>query len=131
MIAPAIYSLLNVASVTSLVNGVYFTVAPQLKSFPYITFDESGDTENFKDGCTIINHRLQVDVFCSKGKDGNGGFLEANTIATAINLVLDRQKGTFAGINIDQIYLDWQQATYDPMSEAARVILEYKVRQRL
>jgi hypothetical protein len=131
VIAPAIYSLLNVSSVTDLVTGIYFTTAPQLKAFPYITFDESGTTENFKDGCSIINHRLQVDIYCSKGKDGNGGFSEASTIADAVQTVLDRQKGTFASINIDQIYLEWQQALYDPMSEAARVILEYNVRQRL
>lgn len=131
MIAPAIYNLLNTADVTDLVNGIYYTVAPQLAEYPYITFEESGENENYKNGSTIINHRLLIDIYCSKGLDGNGGFEEATAIAEAINDVLDRQSGTFAGVNIQQIYKEWQQAMYDSTSQAARIILEYRVRQRV
>lgn len=130
MIGDAIYELLNVASVTDLATGgIYHTVAPQNASMPYIVFDERGNNENYKNNSQIINHDVTINVYCKKGKEGAGGFLQSRTIGRAINEVLNRASGIYAGLQIDTIYLDESQAIYDPISQAARLIMEYRVRE--
>ena len=64
-----------------------------------------------------------------KGKDGNGGFAQAATIAQAVRNILTYYTGTAAGHNIDTIILETERSLYDPISEAARIDINYKVRE--
>lgn len=129
MIGPAIYELLNVASVTDLVNGVYNSLAPENVTFPYVVFNEQSTPENYKDDYAVVHHDVQIDVYCSKGKDGNGGFSEADTIATNIKTILHRYKGTVSGKVIAQTLFDNEDVVFDPISQAARVILTFRFRE--
>lgn len=137
MITQAIYDLLNVTSITDLV-GTNLTpvVATPGIAFPWIVFNERGTPENYKvdtDGThSIISEFIvQVDIYCSKGKDSNGGFFECNTIGDAVKDILDGLlQVTSGGIAIEQVVLTEEQNIYDPISEAARQILEFKFRVR-
>ena len=129
MISQAVYELLNVVSITSLATGgVYPVLAPQGASFPFIVWNEKGTPENFKDGSDITYYDVQIDVYASKGKDGAGGFLLVEQIGDAVISELDRYKGTIGGSVIQQTVLESTEILYDPISEAARQILEFRFR---
>lgn len=129
MIGQAIFSLLNVSTVTDLVEGVYHTLAPEKVSFPYIIMNEQGRTENYKNNSSIRYHEIQLDVYCSKGKDGNAGFAQCDSIGNKIEAVLNRFSGVAGGKYIDTIYLEDSQTLFDPISQAARLIMNYRVRE--
>ncbi len=137
MITQAIYDLLNVTSITDLVGtNIAPVVATPGIAFPWIVFNERGVPEDFKKGTDnthsiISEFTVQVDIYCSKGKDGNGGFLECNTIGDAVKDILDGLlQVESGGVNIEQVVLREEQNIYDPISEAARQILEFNFRVR-
>ena len=136
MISGAIYKLINVASVTDLVNNISLVVGVQGVDFPQVVINETSEPENYKDNYSIINHRVQIDIYCSKGKDGNGGYLQADTIANAIEALLNRYSGvvTLSDTlynNIAQIYLQDKDLIYDSQPEAARISMTYHVREKV
>jgi len=131
MIGGAIYQLLNVTSITSLVEQLNYGISPQENLFPRIIISEQSTPENFKDGYSIINHDVEINIFASKVKDGNGGFAEAANIADQIDLILNRYKGESGGKTIQQIYLSNQEILFDSTSQCARVIMEYSVREAI
>ena len=117
MIGGAIYQLLNVSSITSLVEQLNYGISPQENLFPRIIITEQSTPENFKDGYSIINHDVEINIFASKVKDGNGGFAEAANIADQIDLILNRYKGVSGGKTIQQIYLSNQEILFDSTSQ--------------
>ena len=129
MIATAIYNLLNVTAVTNLCNGVFNQTAPQQLDYPYVVFSESNYPELYKRGFQVVHTDLLITVYCSKGKDGNGGFAQAATIAQEVKDILIYYSGTVGSIDIDTIILENERALYDPISEAARIDINLKVRQ--
>ena len=129
MIGDAVYSLLNVSAVTSLVAQLNYGISAQEDLFPRVIITESGTPENFKDGYSIINHDVEINIYASKGKDGNAGFLEASNIADAIETILHRYKGTVNGKDIRQTLFSNQEILFDNTSQCARVIMEYSIRQ--
>ena len=56
MIGGAIYQLLNVTSITSIVEQLNYGLAAQENLFPRVIITEQSTPENFKDGYSIINH---------------------------------------------------------------------------
>jgi len=137
MITQAIYDLLNVANITVLVGtNISPVVATPGVSLPWVVFNERGVPEDFKKGTDsthsiVSNFDVQIDIYCEKGKDGNGGFLECNTIGDAIKLELDGlTPQLIGGVNIEEVVLREEQNIYDPISEAARQILEFNFRVR-
>lgn len=131
MIGGAIYQLLNVTSITSIVEQLNYGLAAQENLFPRVIITEQSTPENFKDGYSIINHDVEINIFASKVKDGNGGFAEASNIADQIDLILNRYKGVSGGKTIQQIYLSNQEILFDDQSQCARVIMEYSVRESI
>ena len=131
MIGGAIYQLLNVTSITSIVEQLNYGLAAQENLFPRVIITEQSTPENFKDGYSIINHDVEINIFASKVKDGNGGFAEASNIADQIELILNRFKGVSGGKTIQQIYLSNQEILFDSTSQCARVIMEYSVRESI
>jgi len=131
MIGGAIYQLLNVPDVTNLVEQLNFGLAPQENLFPRIVITERSTPENYKDGYSIINHDVEINIYASKAKDGNGGFLQASNIADMVAFKLYRYKGTIGGKRIDQTLLSNQEILFDNSSQCARVIMEYSVRENL
>jgi len=131
MIGGAIYQLLNVTSITSIVEQLNYGLAAQENLFPRVIITEQSTPENFKDGYSIINHDVEINIFESKVKDGNGGFAEASNIADQIDLILNRFKGVSGGKTIQQIYLSNQEILFDSTSQCARVIMEYSVRESI
>ena len=131
MIGGAIYQLLNVPAITDLVEQLNFGLAPQENLFPRIVITERSTPENFKNGYSIINHDVEINIYASKAKDGNGGFLQASNIADAVGTILYRYNGNIAGKRIDQILLSNQEILFDNSSQCARVIMEYSVRENL
>lgn len=131
MIGGAIYQLLNVTAITSLVEQLNYGISPQENLFPRVIITEQSTPENFKNGSSIIHHDVEINIYCSKVKDGNGGFLQASDIADAIDLILNRYNGTSGGKTIQQIYLSNQEILFDDESQAARVIMEYSVREAI
>jgi hypothetical protein len=129
MIGGAVYQLLNVNDLTSLVAQLNYGIAAQENVFPRVVITESGTPENFKDGYSIVNHDVEINIFASKSKDGNGGFLQANNISTVIENILYRYKGTIGGKRIDQTLLSNKEVLFDNMSQCARVIMEYAIRE--
>ena len=128
MIGAAIYELLNVASVTSLVNDISPMIARSGIQPPYIVFNESGIPENFKNNYSVVNYDLRIDAYAKKGRDNSGGKADLVAIYTAIETILNRYTGIVAGVRIGQIYQQSQEIRYDEMSESARLTIEYKVR---
>ena len=131
MIGGAIYQLLNVTSITSIVEQLNYGLAAQENLFPRVIITEQSTPENFKDGYSIINHDVEINIFASKVKDGNGGFAEASNIADQIDLILNRYKGVSGGKTIQQIHLSNQEILFDDQSQCARVIMEYSVRESI
>jgi len=131
MIGGAIYQLLNVSSITSIVEQLNYGLAAQENLFPRVIITEQSTPENFKDGYSIINHDVEINIFASKVKDGNGGFAEAANIADQIDLILNRFKGVSGSKTIQQIYLSNQEIMFDSTSQCARVIMEYSVRESI
>jgi hypothetical protein len=131
MIGGAIYQLLNVPAITDLVEQLNYGLAPQENLFPRIVITERSTPENFKDGYSIINHDVEINIYASKAKDGNGGFLQASNIADAIETILYRYKGTVEEKRIDQTLLSNQEILFDNSSQCARVIMEYSIRENL
>ena len=129
MIGDAVYTLLNVSSVTDLVSQLNYGIAAQKDLFPRVIITKSGTPENFKDGYSIINHDVEINIYASKGKDGNAGFLEASNIADAIEAILYRYKGTVNGKNIRQTLLSNTEILFDNTSQCARIIMEYSIRE--
>ena len=128
MIGAAIYELLNVTSVTNLVNDISPMIARSGIDAPYIVFNESGIPENFKNGYSVVNYDLRIDAYAKKGRDNSGGKAELVQIYNAVEAILNRYTGIVAGVRIGQIYQQSQEIRYDEMSEAARLTIEYKVR---
>ena len=128
VIGKAIYSLLNVTSITDLVNDISPMIANRDSSMPYIVFNEEGSPENFKNSYKIVNYDLQVDIYAEKGKDQGGGKFKTIEIYEQVEEVLNRYSGTVEGIEIDTIILTRKQSLIDEQSQAARIILEYNVR---
>ena len=131
MISGAIASLLNVTAITTLVNDVSPILAPQDVTMPYIVINESASPELYKKGFSVLHHELQLDIYCSKGKDANGGFLQAETIATAVKTILLYYAGTVASHTIETIILQNETPILDNISQEARIILELKVRENI
>ena len=131
MIGGAIYQILNVPEVTNLVEQLNFGLAPQENLFPRIVITERSTPENFKDGYSIINHDVEINIYASKAKDGNGGFLQASNIADMVAFRLYRYKGIIGGKRIDQTLLSNQEILFDNSSQCARVIMEYSVRENI
>jgi len=131
MIGGAIYQLLNVPAITNLVEQLNYGLAPQENLFPRIVITERSTPENYKDGYSIINHDVEINIYASKAKDGNGGFLQASNIADEIETILYRYKGIVSGKRIDQTLLSNQEILFDNSSQCARVIMEYSIRQNL
>ena len=131
MIGGAIYQILNVPEVTNLVEQLNFGLAPQENLFPRIVITERSTPENYKDGYSIINHDVEINIYASKAKDGNGGFLQASNIADMIEFKLYRYKGIIGGKRIDQTLLSNQEILFDNSSQCARVIMEYSVRENI
>ena len=129
MIGDVVYSLLNVSAVTSLVAQLNYGISAQEDLFPRVIITESGTPENFKDGYSIINHDVEINIYASKGKDGNGGFLEASNIADAIETILHRYKGTVNSKEVKQTLLSNTEILFDNSSQCARIIMEYSIRQ--
>jgi hypothetical protein len=130
VIGDAIYTLLNVADITDVVTGgIHHTVAPQDTPNPCLVINERGVNENYKNNSQIINHSLTIDVYCDKGKNGAGGFALANEIAILVNSKINRFSGIVGTKQIDTIYKVGSDALYDSISESARLILEYNVRE--
>tara|TARA_R110000868_G_scaffold389359_1_gene658554 strand:+ start:22 stop:474 length:453 start_codon:yes stop_codon:yes gene_type:complete len=128
MIGAAIYELLNVASVTNLVNDISPMIARSGIDAPYIVFNESGIPENFKNGYSVVNYDLRIDAYAKKGRDNSGGKANLVNIYNAVEAILNRYTGIVAGVRIGQIYQQSQEIRYDEMSESARLTIEYKVR---
>ena len=105
MIGDAVYALLNVTAITDLVAQLSYGISAQKDLFPRVVITESGTPENFKDGYTITNLDVEINIFASKGKDGNAGFLEASNIADEIETILYRYKGIVNGKVIQQTLL--------------------------
>jgi len=131
MIGGAIYQILNVPEVTNLVEQLNFGLAPQENLFPRIVITERSTPENYKDGYSIINHDVEINIYASKAKDGNGGFLQASNIADMVEFKLYRYKGIIGGKRIDQTLLSNQEILFDNSSQCARVIMEYSVRENI
>ena len=129
MIGDAIYSLINVPAVTSLVAQINYGISAQQDLFPRVIITESGTPENYKDGYSIINHDVEINIYASKGKDGNGGFLEASNISDAIETILYRYKGIVNGKEVKQTLLTNTEILFDNTSQCARVIMEYSIRE--
>ena len=134
MISGAIYKLLNVSPITEAVDNISLVVGKQGAPYPSIVINEVSTPENYKDGYSVMNHRVQIDVYCSKGKDGAGGFLQAFEIAEMIEAKLNRFNGPVIlsdsiGFDIEQIYLADRENMDDPISQAARVVMTYNVRE--
>jgi len=131
MIGGAIYQLLNVPAITNLVEQLNYGLAPQENLFPRIVITERSTPENYKDGYSIINHDVEINIYASKAKDGNGGFLQASNIADMVEFKLYRYKGIIGGKRIDQTLLSNQEILFDNSSQCARVIMEYSVRENI
>ena len=129
MIGDAVYALLNVTAITDLVAQLSYGISAQKDLFPRVVITESGTPENFKDGYTITNHDVEINIFASKGKDGNAGFLEASNIADEIETILYRYKGIVNGKVIQQTLLSNTEILFDNTSQCARVIMEYGIRE--
>lgn len=136
MISGAIYKLLNVSPITEAVENISLVVGEQglNTKYPAIVINETSVPENYKDNYKVINHTVQIDVYCEKTKDGNGGFLQAFEIAEMVENKLNRFSGTVIVSDtianyIDTIYLEDSENLYDPLSQAARVIMTYRVRE--
>ena len=114
-----------------MVEQLNFGLAPQENLFPRIVITERSTPENYKDGYSIINHDVEINIYASKAKDGNGGFLQASNISDAIETILYRYKGTIGGKRIDQTLLSNQEILFDNSSQCARVIMEYSIRENL
>ena len=122
---------IDCAGITSIVEQLNYGLAAQENLFPRVIITEQSTPENFKDGYSIINHDVEINIFASKVKDGNGGFAEASNIADQIDLILNRYKGVSGGKTIQQIYLSNQEILFDSTSQCARVIMEYSVRESI
>lgn len=131
MISGAIASLLNVTAITNLVNDVSPILSPQGVNLPCIVINESASPELYKKGFSVLHHELQIDIYCDKGKDSNGGFLQAETISTQVKNILIYYSGTVAGHTIETITLQNETPLMDNISQEARMILEFKVRENI
>lgn len=131
MISPAVFAILNAPELSSLGVSLYHTIAPQETEYPIIVLNERGKPENHKDSYSTMNHKVQLDIYCNKGKNGNGGFAEADSIATVVESLLNRYKGTVAGKVIQQIYKSDSKTFYDKVSEAARYMLVFEIRENV
>jgi len=131
MIAGAIATILNVTAITDLVNDISPILSPQGIQLPCIVINESASPELYKKGYSVLHHELQVDIYAAKGKDSNGGFLQADTIATEVKRLLTYYSGTVASHTIETIILQNEQPLLDNVSQEARIILEFKVRENI
>jgi hypothetical protein len=75
MIGGAIYYLLNVPAITNLVEQLNYGLAPQENLFPRIVITERSTPENFKDGYSILNHDVEINILCIKGQRWQWWFL--------------------------------------------------------
>tara|TARA_R110000772_G_scaffold67579_2_gene150035 strand:+ start:10445 stop:10897 length:453 start_codon:yes stop_codon:yes gene_type:complete len=129
VIGKALYTLLNVQSITDLTTDISPSVATPEAVFPYIVFNESGSPENDKDGYRVYNHNVQIDIYASRDRDGNGGIEQANTISELIEGIFYMYRGIVAEVDIRGCVLTEKQVIYDSMSQANRIILEFDIRE--
>ena len=128
MIARAIKELLYVSEITD-IAGVYYSTAPQNVSYPFIVYRESSVTENFKNDSKIRLHSLEVVIVTTKGRDGNDGFADLESLKTIVESKLNRFTGMAGGKKIQSIILDESDIYFDQMSKNAIATMEYEVRE--
>lgn len=130
IIGNAIYSLLSDTSISDLVNDISPDQASRTASMPYIVFSENGIPEDFKNDWSVINHFVTIDIYAAQTNAGGGGREVVSDIANAVEDKLNRYSGIVDGVQIDTITLNSIDFLYDPISEANRCIMSYKVRSR-
>ena len=128
MIGKAVYSLLNVSAVTNLANDISPNQASRNAVMPYIVFNEQGTPENYKDDYDIVYYNLQIDVYAEQTNAGGGGKAACIAISDEIQTILHRYKGTVENVVIENCVLQDKESLYDPVSEAERIMLTYRVR---
>lgn len=128
MIGKAVYSLLNVSAVTDLTNDISPNQASRNATMPYIVFNEDGTPEHYKDAYGIVYYQLQIDIYAEQTNEGGGGKAACLDISEQVEIILSRYKGTVEGVVIENTVLQNKESLFDPIAEAERVMLTYRVR---
>lgn len=131
MISGAIAEILSVSDITDIVNDISPYLTPQNTDAPYIVITEQTTPELYKGGYKVVTHEALVHIYASKGKDGNGGFLQAQTIANLCKSQLLYYSGTADGHAIQTITLENEQPLFDNVSQEAIIILDIRVRENI
>ncbi len=120
----AIYTALNVASITGSVTGVYHVKTPQGTAYPYITYfaviNVQGDTFTEYDNDTLI----QIDVW----SDSNSA-AESGAIVKLIAAQMDDKVLTISGYdNNSKSIRQNTRLLYEDLNYIFHQIMEYTVR---
>mgnify|MGYP003146824997 FL=1 len=123
----AIYNILtDNGEVDAIVSGrVFPNVAPQTSTFPFIIYDVEGEDPNdTKDGVSTLDVD-NITVSCYSKT-----YNEASDLALKIRTALDRQSGTFGGVNIQSIQYDGYNDIFDDNHEDGvyRKAIDFNVR---
>jgi hypothetical protein len=123
----AIYNILtDNGEVDAIVSGrVFPNVAPQTTTFPFIIYDVEGEDPNdTKEGASTLDVD-NITVSCYSKT-----YSEASDLALKIRTALDRQSGTFGGVNIQSIQYDGYNDIFDDNHEDGvyRKAIDFNVR---
>ena len=124
----AIYNILsNATAVTAYVSTrIYPNVAPKTTPFPFIVYDVDGDIPtDTKDGAATVDVN---DVMVSCYADT---YSQACSLADVIRTALDRQSGTFAGVEVQTIVYTGYNDIFDDNHEMGiyRKAIDFNIRQ--
>lgn len=111
----ALLDLLDVSGVTSLVplDRIKLSFLPQGKARPALTCNLVSQTREsaMGDDTGIVRSRWQLNAW-------SDSYVEADNVREAARAAVQRQRGTFGGVVVDDVFLDMAQDLYDSDEES-------------
>lgn len=110
------------------VGAPVYDEPPETADLPYVTIGEATTTHDNRFGLTARQVVANVHVWTRSGGDSAvAGFLEGNTIAAAVDSLLDGQPLTLTGWGAVACNLEQSQTLRDPDGITRHVVLTYRV----
>lgn len=108
--------LAAVAGVSSLVGSrIYPVKAPQNATFPLVVYQRiSGERDDpLADASGLCSARIQISCHAS----GTNPYDGVKALASQVRQALQKARGTFGGVVVDDITIETDQDIYDPQTE--------------
>jgi hypothetical protein len=126
----AVYQLLvgDAATIALVGTNIFPGQVPQKNGYPAIVYSQLGENRiETKDGPVEDGYRFTLEIYADID-DAVGGYVKAQSIATAAKNLLEYYNGTTDGTRYRIRFVDQTDATYEDVSEVFKIVQDYTLR---